>query len=58
MPVQGNTSSLDLPVGDPHPVHGDQGIVAKDYRISPGSVPGHVSPLYLAVFYTFRTQHD
>jgi small subunit ribosomal protein S3 len=39
MTVQGNTGSFNLPIGNPHPVHGNQRIIADYYRISPGGVP-------------------
>jgi hypothetical protein len=55
MAVQGDTGGLNLPIGDPHPAHSHQGIIAENNGVSPGRVPGHISPLYFAEFYTFGT---
>jgi len=55
MAVYGDTSRLYLPVGDPHSVHRYKAEIAKHDFVAPCGVSGHIAPLNLPAFYTFRT---
>jgi hypothetical protein len=55
MTVHGNTGGFDLPVGNPHPVKGNQTEIPECNTISPGCVSGHISALDFTMLNTFRT---